>query len=259
MKILTYNIRVRKPEDKPEKMWNFRKANLVKLMKSEDPDIILLQEVKDFVQRRYIKKSFSNFEWFGKGRDFQWNPYSEQCAVMWNKDKFKKIKADYMFLSETPWKRSKGWDGKYVKVFVWVILEEIVTGKQFMVMPIHLETFGMQAKIKGAKQIKDFCEGVTIPIIFGGDFNAHYQYQREVFDSFDSFAKDANLHSKSIINGECGTYNAFIVGNNKPEYRGDYIYGKGIEMIECKTLDENYGLGYTPSDHLPITLEFNLQ
>jgi len=45
----------------------------------------------------------------------------------------------------------------------------------------------------------------------------------------------------------------------KAEYRGDYIYGRGIEMIECKTLDESYGLTYTPSDHLPLTLEFNLQ
>lgn len=87
----------------------------------------------------------------------------------------------------------------------------------------------------------------------------HYQYRREVFDSFDSFAKDANLNSELIMNGDCGTYNAFIVGNNKAEYRGDYIYGRDIEMIECKTLDESYGLTYTPSDHLPLTLEFNLQ
>jgi endonuclease/exonuclease/phosphatase family metal-dependent hydrolase len=259
MKILTYNIRVRKPEDKPEKMWNFRKANLVKLLKSENPDIILFQEVKDFVQRSYLKKSFPNFEWFGKGRDFQWNPYSEQCAVMWNKDKFKKIKADYMFLSETPWKRSRGWDGKYIKVLVWVILEEISTGKQFMVMPVHLETVGLQAKIKGAMQIKELCNGLTIPVIFGGDFNSHVSFAKEVFDVLDTFASDSNIHSQSIVNGECGTYNAFIVGNNPPGNRCDYIYGKGIEMLECKTLDESYGLGYTPSDHLPVTLEFNIK
>lgn len=140
----------------------------------------------------------------------------------------------------------------------WVILEEMASGKQIMVMSIHLETFGMQAKIKAARQIKEFCEELTMPIIFGGDFNSHYKYHRNIFDSFDAIAQDANIYSKSIINGECGTYNAFKVGNNPPQNRCDYIYGKGIEMIECKTLDESYGLSYTPSDHLPITLEFKI-
>lgn len=258
MKILTYNIRVQKPEDKLEKWWFYRKSNVVKLIKSESPDIILLQEVKDFMQRGYLKRKFPNFDYYGKGRDFQWNPYSEQCAVMWNKDKFKKVKADYFFLSETPWKRSKGWDGRYIKVLVWVILEEIVSGKQFMVMPIHLDTYGAVAKVKGALQIKALCDNMNIPIIFGGDFNSHRDWAKGVFDIFDTFAQDVNIHSKSIINGECGTYNAFKVGNNPPGNRCDYIYAKGVEMIECKTLDESYGLAYTPSDHLPVTLEYNL-
>lgn len=148
MKVLTYNMRVHTLEDKPEKMWGFRKENLVKLIKSEDPDIILLQEVKDFVQRCYLKSQFSNFEYYGKGRDFQWNPFSEQVAIMYNRDKFDKIAEGYFFLSETPAKRSRGWDGKYIKLIVYVVLEDKSTGKQFLVMSVHLDTFGEQSNIK---------------------------------------------------------------------------------------------------------------
>ena len=54
-------------------------------------------------------------------------------------------------------------------------------------MPVHLDTYGAIAKVKGALQIKEFYSNMSIPIIFGGDFNSHIDWAKDVFDVFDTF------------------------------------------------------------------------
>ena len=254
MKILTYNIRVQMPKDKGVKSWFKRKSLVADIISSNDADIVSIQECGNWYQKLSLLSAVDGYSYHGKGRDGDFNPASEEVGVLWKKDKFKLINKGSFFLSETPNKRSRGWDAKYNRVCAWVKLEDKATMKQLYVLSTHFDSAGSIARKESAKLVLSFMKELDAPSMVMGDLNTNVVMGEGVIELLSTELKNAD---DNIVN-MTGTYNGFRFEIPDLGYKADYIFTKGISHNNCSIIYTRYDGAY-PSDHYPVMLDFDIK
>ena len=158
-----------------------------------------------------------------------------------------------VWLSETPDKVSRGWDGACNRTETWVELKDRKSDKEFFYFNTHLDHKGKAAREEGVKLLIEKIHeiaGKKAPAIVGGDFNT--PVDSPIFKPLTKYMVSAR--AKAATTDHKGTFNGF--GSAPDTIVIDHLYYRG--KLKCQlfaTLDGNYGAPYI-SDHYPIAMVF---
>lgn len=254
--IMSYNIRLGSVDD-GENHWNHRKQKLVDLINYYEADFIGVQEAQ-MPQLQFIIESNPALNYIGKPRSADVN--AEYAAIFYSTAKYKVLKTETFWLSETPDQISKGWDASYHRVLTYGLFQNIKTKQKFWIINTHLDNDGVIARQKSFEMIDQLIERITkevnVPTFFMGDFNMDQNDQ--TIAKMRSKYLDTRINAKQVY-GPNYTWEAFQFHKQGTEVL-DYIFYKPYKGLICKslnTIDDFYNYKF-PSDHLPILAKFNL-
>jgi len=257
LKLITYNIRLDVASD-GENSWFNRKEYLCSQLAFYEPDVFGIQEALPN-QVTDISTMLPKYNYVGIGRDGIGK--GESSNIFFKKDRFKVLKQNTFWLSETPEIISKGWDAALNRICTYVLLTDKKTKQTFWVFNTHLDHMGILARTNSIHLILSKIAELNTkkhPVFFMGDFNSEPTEQR-IID-----LKKGMLDSRDISEekpfGPSGTFNAFKQ-NETVEKRIDYIFlskESNIKVKKYAVLSDSKDLKY-PSDHLPVYVEINIK
>lgn len=137
LKVMSFNVRYNSANDEGDKNWEVRKAAVVKMINTVQPDVVGLQEPRT-AQRTFLKNNLPNYAYMevpgtgdGKGGN---------TCLIYRQDRFTLVDNGYFFLSPTPDEPSRCWDvgDTQWRTSVWVHLKEKETGKEFWFLSTHM-------------------------------------------------------------------------------------------------------------------------
>jgi endonuclease/exonuclease/phosphatase family metal-dependent hydrolase len=249
--VLSYNIRYNNPNDGAD-AWDNRKEELYSYVFSGKYDVIGLQEVQKN-QLDFLQSKPNEYSVYGVGRE-DGKEKGEYCPVFYNRNKFELVSSETRWLSETPFKPSKGWDADFERVVTIVKLKELKSGKFFYFFNTHWDHVGVKAREESALLITLWAQELKTEgpnIILVGDLNATLADQ--AVRSLDFMFKDACPDSKQGIS----TFNAFEM-KGKPNAHIDHIrYSKAVWKVnKYKIRFPKTEAGRQLSDHFPVSATF---
>ncbi len=218
IKLISYNLRNSHGKD-GDNVWMKRRHATPEMIRREAPDVFGVQEGL-IDQLHYIDTECPQYARVGVGRD-DGAEKGEFMAVYYLRDRFELLDSGTFWLSETPDKVSRGWDGACNRTVTWVELKDRKSGKE-------------------------------APAIVGGDFNT--PVDSPIFKPLTKYMVSAR--AKAATTDHKGTFNGF--GSAPDTIVIDHLYYRG--KLKCQlfaTLDGNYGAPYI-SDHYPIAMVFTL-
>lgn len=259
LKLMSYNIRyIDAPGDEGDFAWEARRESSLRMIRSERPDVIGLQEPKR-AQVDYLAGHLPEYGHIEMGRDHGIKPDGgEHLMVMWLRDKYELVDRGWYWLSETPDEVSRGWDAMCRRVTVWVRLRDKYTGHEFYYFNTHLDHKGERARLEGAAlnvRMMKRIAGRKLPVFISGDMNAEFGTPTAAYLApFTRWMKSAR--DRAPRNDDRATFNGF--GKTAPHWL-DHIFYRNARPLEYATLDgADYGVRYI-SDHYPIICIFAFQ
>lgn len=255
LKVMTYNIRLDIAVD-GENDWSHRKDFLTSQIQFYEPDIFGVQEAQPN-QVIDIATALSSYSYVGIGREGIGK--GESSNIFYKKDRFKVLKSNTFWLSETPDLISKGWDAAFNRVCTYALLKDLKTKQTFWVFNTHLDHVGEVAKTKGIQLILSKMAALNTKnytVLFMGDFNSQPEDDRIL--ALNKEMNDCRKISKEKPFGPSGTFNGFK--HDEPvSALIDYIFiskNSSFKVLKFAVLSDSKDLRY-PSDHLAVYAEIS--
>ncbi len=259
LNIMTFNIRYDNPDDGVNN-WKFRKEKIIKAIRFQEIDVLGAQEVLSN-QLKEMSGQLQEYAAIGVGRE-DGKEKGEYSPILFKKDRFKRIKSGYFWLSQTPEKPSKGWDAACERIATWVQLKDKTTGKKFFVLNTHLDHIGTIARQESVKLIRsktnELSEG--LPQMILGDFNASPEsiVVQGMLSPTNAIVLLDSKKAASLVYGPNWSFHDFgrIPLTERPLI--DYIFtSKNIKVLSYTILDESLN-GFFLSDHTPVVVKVSL-
>ena len=172
--LATYNIRCLETSDKINgNDWSNRVENICNLVLFNDFDVFGIQEANDSQLQDIVKYVGKEYSFTGVGCDDGLKKGAIN-AILFKKNKFEVIESNTFWLSDTPEKISKGWDGRFYRTCSWVKLLDKTSKDTIYFFNTHLDAGGKIAREKSCElileQIKKISNGENAILV--GDFNS---------------------------------------------------------------------------------------
>ena len=252
IKLISYNLRTSHGKD-GDNVWMKRRHATPEMIRREAPDVFGVQEGL-IDQLHYIDTECPQYARVGVGRD-DGAEKGEFMAVYYLRDRFELLDSGTFWLSETPDKVSRGWDGACNRTVTWVELKDRKSGKEFFYFNTHLDHRGKIAREESVKLIVGEIQRIAGPkgtAVLGGDFNT--PVDSPIFRPLAKYMK--SVRDKAPKTDGKGTFNGF--GSAPDTIVIDHLYWRGkLRCLSFTTLDGNYGAPFI-SDHYPIAMTFTL-
>ena len=250
--VMSYNIRssVKNQTDGPNG-WEFRKEAAVRMLLTEKPDVVGMQEEMPD-QEAYLREHLKSlYDAVSISRDPN-NREDEACAIFYNKNKYDLVGTNTFWLSETPSVPSRGWDGKYKRIVTYVHIKDKTTGQLYLVFNTHLDHKGVIAREKSLQLIADSAiaiGGDTIPMFVMGDLNVTPDAPElaPMWNTMKLAQREAPVTDTSY------TFHGYNPNKGKMI---DFIFYRNASALEFRILRDGYGVPYL-SDHYPIAADFS--
>ena len=252
IKLISYNLRNSHGKD-GDNVWMKRRHATPEMIRREAPDVFGVQEGL-IDQLHYIDTECPQYARVGVGRD-DGAEKGEFMAVYYLRDRFELLDSGTFWLSETPDKVSRGWDGACNRTMTWVHLREKATGKEFYYFNTHLDHKGVVARREGVKLVVREVQqiaGRKAAVVVGGDLNS--TIDDRIFDPLKKFMTPAR--EKAPVTDRKGTYNGWGQAPNSMVI--DHLFVRNMKCLSYRTLDGDYGVPYI-SDHYPIEIVVRLK
>lgn len=240
IRIMSYNVRYND--------WH-RGKTVPQLIADYYPDSVGVQEC-EALWFYHMKAYLPQYGIVGVGRltGTQGGISGEMSAILYRKDKYKVVDSDTFWLSETPDKVSKGWDGQKNRICTWVILENIETGKQYAHLNAHLDHQGELARINGLKLVLEKANSFDMPVVITGDFN--FEKGTELYSEFAKAGfSDTQDMAVDTMSGK--TYHAYNGGEDGLPIDFVMVNNKITDVKTYKIIRDTVDGEYI-SDHYPI-------
>lgn len=218
------------------------------VIKKGFPDSIGLQEATP-EWMDYLKTALDGYSYVGVGRDDGDNQ-GEYAAIFYLEDKYNVIDSGTFWLSDTPDEVSKGWGADCYRICTWVILENKITGQQYVHMNAHFDFANDEVRYNSADLILEKAkEFGDIPVVFTADMNfsetsEYYQHMEN-----DGYFINAKYDAEDTMD-----YLTYHDRNPKEHENSkiDYILINGkFDAKVFRVVTEGIGGKYV-SDHFPI-------
>ncbi len=219
--------------------WDDRKVQLCDMMNLEAFDVVGLQEVRHG-QLEYMMESMPDYAYVGVARD-DGATKGEYCPILYRKYDFKLLDSGTFWLSETPDKVSRGWDGVCNRICTWAYLQRKSDKARFYFLSVHFDHRGHKAKVEGSKQVVEWvernCKGKSAIVV--GDFN--YEPDKEYYKVFgESRVLQDAFDIATYRFFPTGSFSAFDPRRFTTN-RGDHIFvSKGVKVSRYGVLTYHY-------------------
>lgn len=256
LNIMTFNIRLNTKSDGINQ-WDNRKEILSSVLEFQDIDICGMQEA--FIgQILDIKSNLSEYDYIGVGRD-DGKEAGEFSPLFYKKGRFKLLKYDTFWLSETPNAPSKGWDASYNRVVTWAKFKDLFSNTEFYVFNTHFDHKGEIARRESAKLLIAKVQEISnnLPSIILGDFNSNLEDEPYLLLN-QAFKNTKNL---SLIKhfGPNSTFNGFDSKEQK-DREIDHIFcnNSAVKILKHGTLSQTWE-GRFASDHHAVMVSIKVK
>lgn len=230
-----------------------RPDKVMDLIAENDPDILLLQEVKsDWMD--LLKESLSQYSSYGyshtQGKPVDNMGSDEAAPVFWKTAEYDLVDSGYLLTADN------GIVSDYPRCINWVVLKDKETGSKIVVMNVHADPNDQTAREKTNQLIVNALDEIrrehgSAAAIVGGDFNI-----QPGTNTYYTLVGNGLTDSRYLASDttESGSYNAW----NRPE--GQYGFGDYLFVSSGVTADrfaviadwDSDGTGLHISDHCPI-------
>jgi endonuclease/exonuclease/phosphatase family metal-dependent hydrolase len=253
VRVLSFNIRCEYGGDGLNG-WEYRKAQVLDLLRTIDADCIGLQEVTP-MQASDLFSTLTGYTVLNIGRDD--GVVGEATTILVKEDRFDLVKKGFFWCSETPEKEgSIGWDAVFPRIVVYVILKDKHTRQELCFINTHFDHVGKTARRESSRLLIQKAQEIAqgIPIVVVGDFNA-----RPRTKTVRLFEENGYAEARKTFVAKKGrpkvSYHAFAYDpnrNDEPYMEWiDYIFTKGMKTIAFEVVATAVD-GRYPSDHFPL-------
>lgn len=253
---MTYNIRYATERDGINQ-WENRKGWVTDLVLFYEPEVLGIQEGLHR-QVTFLDSALVNYSFVGVGRDDA-KKAGEYAAIFYRNDKLEVLESGTFWLSETPQEPSYGWGANFRRISTWAKFKIKTTGKEYYVFNAHFDHETPLARLNSAKlivqKIAEWNES-SIPVIVMGDFNATPDAPPIQF--LNSTLQDSKLKTGIPTIGPEGTYNGFDT-SHLLDRRIDYIFVTNELLVNKYAVISETRENRTPSDHLPVYIQFSFE
>ncbi|MFG6462917.1 endonuclease/exonuclease/phosphatase family protein [Roseateles sp. DXS20W] len=261
LRVATFNVRLNVASDGAD-AWPHRRAHVLAMARHHGWDVIGTQEalpdqVADLEQ-------LDGFTRVGVGRD-DGAGRGEHAAIFVRKARFEILRSGTFWLSETPERPSRGWDGRCCnRIATWVELRDrLATGGtragRFFVFNTHFDHEGQVARRESAKLLLARWKALAgeTPTLVIGDFNS--SPGSEPLQLLGAELQDAHASSRTPPYGPAGTFQGFRIDAPLAEQdRIDHVFHtRDIDVLSWAALTDSMR-GRFPSDHLPVEVRVRL-
>ena len=255
--LISFNIRNSSAVDYDgPNAWQYRKEAVVRMIRQERPDAIGFQELLPD-QVEYLDSALNGeYARYGVPRD-DGKTKGEMMAIYYNTKRLSLQAKSTLWLSETPFIPSMGWDAACMRTVTHVQLAINESERSFLYYNTHLDHVGVSARKNGLNFISwlvgQHLRVNNTPVFLGGDFNCEMTdpiFQQKLFlDQFDAARADAPITGSRI------TYQGY---GKDPASQIDHFFYVNAKPLSFQTLDGDYGVLYI-SDHYPIKAVFVIE
>jgi len=254
LRVMSFNVRVSNLGDTIiGNGWLGRRGEVVKTIKTYDPDLLGTQEAKHS-QVKHLDKKLKFYDVHGVGRD-NGRKGGEFCAIYYRKTRFTPETSGHLWFNDSGQPGKRTWGSIFPRLASWVLLNDTVTGHRVLAINTHLEVLSSKSRARSAEMIRDLIEQLPDAyIVLTGDFNcdigsepfqilAGHQQQRLI----DTYTAAGHKDGKKD-----GTHHNFMGG--KGGKRIDWILvSPAVEVLDAAIVREKSLLREYPSDHFPVT------
>lgn len=257
-RLATYNLRLNLASDGAD-AWPQRRAQVLAMVRYHEWDVFGTQE--GLPDQIADLESLEDFVRVGVGRD-DGAQRGEHAAIFVRTARFEVLRSGTFWLSETPERPSRGWDGRCCnRIATWVALRDRRTpdAGPFYVFNTHFDHEGVVARRESARLL--LAQRISIagmaPSLVIGDFNS--PPGSEPVQILQDELLDARATSRTPPYGPEGTFNGFRIDAPLPaQQRIDHVFHtRGIQVLKWGALTDSRQ-GRFPSDHLPVEVLLRL-
>jgi len=214
--VCTYNVRYKNNDDtNAGNGWNTRRTYLINLVNFQQPDLLGVQEALN-AQMTDLKNGLTDYGIVGVGRN-DGSTSGEYSAIFYRKERLVLIDHGDFWLSDTPYKPSKGFPSKgggtsYYRICSWGKFYDKLTGVTLYHFNTHMdldETNRQQSYYLIKQKIVEIASR-TSPVIISGDYNAVQTGEAYKLFYNSGFLIDSweKAKQKFITNGTCPGFNS---------------------------------------------------
>lgn len=168
MRILTFNLRFANPADGPN-AWEHRQALVAEIIIARQPDLLGTQEGL-VPQLDYLATHLSGYLPLTAHR--QVDETCQYPTIFYRAGGFEVKESGEFWLSETPTvHRSLSWGSAFPRMVTYGLFRELGRQEGFYFLNTHLDHVSPEARLQGARLIRDFFFPLKMPMILAGDFN----------------------------------------------------------------------------------------
>jgi endonuclease/exonuclease/phosphatase family metal-dependent hydrolase len=259
--VLTFNIRYGTADD-GENRWDRRRDLLFDVIRTENADIVGLQEALRF-QIDEMVAALPVYAMVGVGRD-DGRDAGECSAILYRRSRLSIVDSGTFWFSDTPEQPgSTSWGNRITRICTWARFRD-TSGDGFYVYNLHLDHESQPSRERSVRLLAERIRSRSAkddPVIVTGDFNADEQNpatrwllgdetalagaETRGIDLTDTFRA---LHPKA---SGVGTYNGFAFGRID-EQKIDYVLvDRHFVARDARIVHTSRGQRY-PSDHFPV-------
>lgn len=239
-----------------------RAANILDLIKKNDPGILLLQEVSvSWIPYLQTFMADEGYAYYGYGRyggemsASDLKSGDQFVPILWKTELYDLVESGHFWLSSTPDVYSADWvDGtksNYPRCVNWVILKDKDTGGELAVMNIHTDPESNMVRTNSCALAMEKLNQLRgeRPAVVAGDWNMGLSDTGYSIVTSSGFV---DLRIKAVTTDMGGSFNAW--GERK---EGNFAYGDHIFMTEdmvaeyYDVVDDYYDDAHI-SDHNPL-------
>ena len=260
VRVMSFNLRYGKAND-GDNHWDKRDWLVAKTVKQFDPDLMGTQETLKF-QAEYLGKELPGYTYFGRSR---MKTPNEHCGIFYKTERFTQLAGGHFWLSESPEvPESKSWDSSLPRMASWVLLNDknAEKARPILFVNTHFDHRGKVARLESAKLIRKRIEKLqTIAdrpfTIVTGDFNtAEGSEPYNAFLDGNDVLVDTYRKMHKEKGSTDGTFNGFKGRDSGA--RIDWILASKDLVLKDAQIDRTNEDGRYPSDHFPVTAEFEV-
>ena len=259
--VMSFNIRYGTAND-GENHWTHRRDMLFALLRTENPDLIGLQEALRF-QIDEILAAVPGYAVVGVGRD-DGKAAGEMSAILFRTARFHAAASGTFWFSDTPEiPGSKTWGNRITRIASWARFVDR-DGSAFTHYNLHLDHESQPSREKSTALLLQRITTRPVasePVIVTGDFNAGESNPAlhvlvgaagttapPFIDTFRAVHRDEQ---------EVGTFTSFVFGQTKGDKIDYVLVQPGTTVLDAAIVRTAEGRRY-PSDHFPVTARIQL-
>ena len=214
------------------------------------PDVIGLQEVSESQEADLA-------ELLGDTYSICSCNYSAGPIVLYRTARYTCVDHGIFYLAPTPERAVKGWDALYVRMSVWVKLQDRNTHESFVFCSTRPDLTPLSIT-EGARVNVEQLQKTTNdnPCILVGDMNS--EADENAHTVYRSFFRDARLTHKGKVKDSDNTFFDGMDPNAQGK-RIDFIYVRNAKVHRYRTVKNTYNRLWLPSDHIPVVCDVKIK